>query len=301
MMKHTLLLLVFMAAALPAQMFQAGLSQAIPELDRGGAGAPTATCTPGQRYFQTDAAAGYNDWTCTATNTWTQGSKSAPAYGEMYFYTPSVGAPTPLGINVVNQYHGVALAATGTTLVGWTYKTGVAGTVTAVADNGGVTPGTILLTTSAPHNLAPGDFVCQTGFTTRTTYQGKYRVLTTPLATTYTVTRAFQVSTDTGFFQRAWSLRANTGSAGIYHVTFTMSAQALSGTTDFRFELNQNALDLDNIAAQILFGTANRPDEFTGAGLITVVDNDVIYMSVKNITDSSDFSVWLSNLSLHRL
>ena len=301
MMKHTLLLLVFMAATLPAQMFQAGLSQAIPELDRGGAGAPTATCTPGQRYFQTDAAAGYNDWTCTATNTWTQGAKPTPAYGEMYFYTVSSGAPTSLAIQITNQYHGVALSATGTNVIGWTYKTGVQGVVSAVADNSGSAPGTILVTTSAPHGLAPGDYVCQVGFTTRTTYQGKYKVLTTPLTTTYTVARAFQTSTDTGWFQRAWSLRANTGSAGMYRVSFTMSAQSAGSNTDFRFELNRNATDLDNIAGQVLFQTASRPEGFTGIGFLTIADDDVIYMSVKNLTDASDFSVWLSNLSLNRL
>jgi hypothetical protein len=32
-----------------------------------------------------------------------------------------------------------------------------------------------------------------------------------------------------------------------------------------------------------------------------MADNDVIYMSVKNLTDASDFSVWTANLSLHRL
>jgi hypothetical protein len=166
----------------------------------------------------------------------------------MYFYTASGGAPTSLSIQIVNQYHGVSLTATGTTLNGWTYKAGTLGIINAVADNGG---GTILLTTAAPHGLAVGDYVCQVGFTTRTTYRGKYRVLTTPLPTTYTVTRAFEVSTDTGFFQRAWSLRANTGSAGIYHATFTMSAQAATGTTDFRFELNRNETDLDNIVGQM--------------------------------------------------
>jgi hypothetical protein len=220
------------------------------------------------------------------------------AYGEMYFYTASAGAPTALLIDVVNQYHGIALTATGTNVSGWTYKAGTAGIISAVADNGG---GTILITTSAPHNLAVGDYVCQTGFATRTTYRGKYKVLSTPLATTYTVTRNFQVASDTGAFQRAWSLRANAGSAGLYRISFTMSAQATTGTTDFRFELNKNATDLDNIAAQNLYSNAARASSMVGIGLVTVADDDVIYMSVKNLTDGTDYSVWLANLSLNRL
>lgn len=220
----------------------------VPIIDRSGTGAPALTCVIGSRYFQTDAVAGLNMWYCTATNVWTQGAKPTPAYGEMYFYTAAVGAPTSLAIRITAQYHGIALTASGTTVSGWTYKAGTMGVVSAVADNGGTSPNTILVTTSAPHNLDVGDYVCQVGFTTRTTYQGKYKVLTTPISTTYTVARAFQTSTDTGWFQRAWSLRANTGSAGLYRASFTLSAQAASSVTDFRFEINVNATDLDNIA-----------------------------------------------------
>jgi hypothetical protein len=219
-------------------------------------------------------------------------------HGEMYFYTPSAGAPTSQAITIVNQYHGISLAATGSLVNGWTYKDGTAGTINSVADNGG---GTILITTAANHNLAVGDYVTQTGFTTRTTYRGKYLVLTTPLATTYTVTRNFQVATDTGFFQRAWSLRANAGSAGLYRVSFTMSAQADSPVTDFRFECNVNITDLDNIATQILFSSASRPASMVGIGLVTIADGDVLYMSVKNITDGTDFKVWMANLSINSI
>jgi hypothetical protein len=291
-------LLAIEASAMPAQLFTAGSPQAVRELDRGGTGPPTMNCSVGQRYFQTDAAAGYNDWSCTGTNVWTQGARPTPAYGEMYFYTASGGSPTSITIDVTNQYHGVHLAATGISVNGWTYKTGSQAVISAVSDNGG---GTILVTTATPHGLAAGDYVCQTGFTTRTTYRGIYKVLTTPLTTTYTVTRAFETSTDTGDMQRAWSLRANTGSAGTYRVSFTMSAQAASGTTDFRFELDQNTAAIDSIAGQTLFSTASRPQEMVGIGLVTIADDDVIFMTVKNLTDASDFSVWLANLSLNRI
>ena len=250
-MRKALLMIAF-PVLLSAQLL-------VPVADLIGSGVPTANCTQGQRYFQTNATAGSNPWSCSSTNVWTQGAKPTPAYGEMYFYTASAGAPTSLAIQITAQYHGVALTASGTTVSGWTYKAGTMGVVSAVADNSGTSPNTILVTTAAPHNLAIGDYVCQVGFTTRTTYQGKYKVLTTPLTTTYTVARAFQTSTDTGWFQRAWSLRANTGSAGLYRVSFTLSAQAASSIIDFRFEINKNATDLDNIAGQALFSTLNRP------------------------------------------
>jgi hypothetical protein len=232
-----------------------------------------------------------------ATKSWECVSK----YGGMYFYTSSAGAPTAQAINITQQYHGVYLTATGGSLSGWTLKAGTSGTIDAVADNGGVVVGTILITTAAAHNLAVGDYVVQNGFTTRTTYRGKYRVLTTPLATTYTVTRAFEVATDTGWFQRSWSMTAGAGSAGLYRVTFSMSAEADSNTTDFRWEVNKNDTDLDNIAAQNFYSTSARAQSTAATGIVSIADGDVLYMSVKNLTDAADWKIWLANLVATRI
>jgi hypothetical protein len=225
--------------------------------------------------------------------------KNAPEkYGGIYFYTSAGGSPTALAINIVNQYHGIALTPTGSNLNGWTFKAGLSGAISAVADNSG---GTILVTTSAPHGLSVGDYVCHTGFTTRTTYRGKYKVLTTPLTTTYTVTRAFEVATDTGFFQRAKCLIAGVGAAGVYYVTFSISAQADSNTTEFRYEVNLNATDLDNIVGQVFYDTLNRAKGVSSSGIVTIADGDVLYVSMKNITDANDMKVWVCNLNVHRL
>jgi len=266
-----------------------------------GTGVPVTNCTVGQGFFRIDGAAGANLYLCTALpNTWSQ-VNTVSKYAEMYFYTAAVGAPTAQVINITAQYHGVYLTASGTTLSGWTAKAGTSGTIDSVADNGGVVAGTILITTAANHNLAVGDYVVQNGFTTRTTYRGKYRVLTTPLATTYTVTRAFEVATDTGWFQRAWSMTAGTGSAGVYRVGFSMSAEADTATTDFRWELNKNATDLDNIAAQSLYGNAARPLTTAVTGIVSIADGDTLYMSIKNLTDASDWKIWLSTMTATRI
>ena len=219
-------------------------------------------------------------------------------YGGAYFYTSSAGAATAIVIDGANQYHGFPITSVAGALSGWTHKVGARATVSAVADNAG---GTILVTTSAPHGFDVGDYVCHTGFTTRTTYQGKYRVLTTPLTTTYTVTRAYETSTDTGFAQRSFSLTAGTGSAGTYLINFSSSIQADANTTDLRLEANKNATDLDNIAAQVLFSTQNRPGVLSASGLVTIADGDTIYVSIKNLTDAGDIKIWLANLVVTRL
>jgi hypothetical protein len=232
-----------------------------------------------------------------ATKTWECASK----YGGMYFYTAAAGAPTAQVINIDQQYHGVYLTASGGSSAGWTTKAGTSGAINSVADNSGVVANTILITTAADHNLAVGDYVAQNGFTTRTTYRGKYRVLTTPLVTTYTVARPFEVSTDTGWFQRAWSMTASAGSAGLYLVTFSMSAEADANTTDLRWEVNLNATDLDNIASQNFYSTLARAQTTSATGIVSIADGDTLYMSVKNLTDGTDWKVWLANLVATRM
>jgi hypothetical protein len=69
-MKQLLMLLLLITPTV-AQMFQSGTPQAVPNLDRGGAGIPTMNCVVGQRFFRTDAIAGQNIYGCTATNVWT--------------------------------------------------------------------------------------------------------------------------------------------------------------------------------------------------------------------------------------
>lgn len=59
-----------------------------------GPGPPSANCTVGQTYFQTDATAGQNVWLCTSTNTWTQfvgsgGGSSASCATVSFSATPT--------------------------------------------------------------------------------------------------------------------------------------------------------------------------------------------------------------------
>lgn len=231
-------------------------------------------------------------------NSATKQFEVVPKYGGAYFYTAAAGAPTAIVIDTANLYHGIYLTSLSINASGWTHKAGARAVVDSVADNG---TGTILCTTNAAHGFAPGDYICHTGFAVRTTYRGKYKVLTTPLTTTYTVARAFETATDAGFATRAFSLRANTGSAGMYLLTFSCSMQCDSATTDIRIEANLNATDLDNIASQNLFGTQNRPGCLFSSGIITVADDDVVYCSIKNLTDAADVKVWLANLYVARL
>jgi hypothetical protein len=80
-----------------------------------------------------------------------------------------------------------------------------------------------------------------------------------------------------------------------------MSAEADSNTTDFRWEVNKNDTDLDNIAAQNFYSTSARAQSTSATGIVSIADGDVLYMSVKNLTDAADWKLWLANLVATRI
>ena len=73
--------IIILALAFPgwAQMFNGEHPQAISSLDRAGVGIPTVSCMQGQRYTQTDAAAGKRLWIGVGSPcTWEQQSVPGP-------------------------------------------------------------------------------------------------------------------------------------------------------------------------------------------------------------------------------
>ena len=203
-----------------------------------------------------------------------------------------------MAIDTTLLYHAIVLSTTATTLKGFTHKVGQANNIVSVADNSGTAPGTILITTTGAHNLAVGDYVTHTGFNTQTTYRGKYRVLTTPLTTTYTVTRAY-TATDTGFMKRACSLTASVGSAGKYKASYSITLTAASNNKNIKIELNTNTSDNDNIAAETNLLNTNL--NMNSTGIITLVDGDTLWPSIANTTDAVDILIRDFNLTLVRI
>ena len=129
-------------------------------------------------------------------------------------------------------------------------------------------------------------------------------ILTTPLTTNYTVSRAY-TSTDTGFVQRPYSLTANTGSAGVYLLHFTMCFAADNNTTNFKVEGNRITsagvnTDLENTACEQFIHTSGELATVSGGGLLTIADGDSIYITIANLTDATDCVIRHSNLTVKR-
>lgn len=218
-------------------------------------------------------------------------------YGEAYFYTSTGSSTTSVAIDTTLLYHALALATTAGSCKGFTHLAGQANAIASVAENSaGVS---MKITTTGSHNLSAGQCVTHTGFTTKTAYRGKYVVQSTPSATEYVVLGTY-TGTDTGFMKRAFSLRADAGSTGIYNVRYTISAESASNTTQLKCEVNKNIADVDNIACQRYFATASQAGNFTSGGLMSITDGDYLWLSIANLTDASDFSIYHANLSIIR-
>jgi hypothetical protein len=219
-------------------------------------------------------------------------------YGGAYFYTATGAAATSMAIDTSLLYHALVLATTGTNVSGFTHLAGQANAIASVAENSaGVS---MKVTTTGAHNLTAGQPITQTGFTTKTAYRGKKIVQSCPSATEYIVLGTY-TGTDTGFMKRGFSLQCNTGSAGVYQISFSVSAEAANGATTFKFEANQNITDLDNIVSEKDFKTTGKSETLSSGGIVTLADGDYIWLSVANLTDATDLSFRHCNLVITKV
>jgi hypothetical protein len=224
-----------------------------------------------------------------------------PAYshswykGEAWYYTATGGTPAQAYIDTTLLYHAIVLATTAGAANGFTHLAGQANAIASVAENSaGVS---FKVTTTGNHNLTAGQPITHTGFTTRTTYRGKYIVQSCPSATEYIVLGTY-LGTDTGFMKRAFTLRANTGTAGIFRTSYHITLSANSASTLMKVEVNKNISDCDNIAGSKDFRFANDMDEIVSSGHLTIAAGDYIWLSIANLTDATDYKIYHCNLSI---
>jgi hypothetical protein len=229
------------------------------------------------------------------------GTRYIPAYpqswykGEAWYYTSTGGSPIQMYIDTTLLYHAIVLTTTAGAMQGFTHLAGQANAIASVAENSaGVS---YKVTTTGNHNLTAGQPITHTGFTTRTTYRGKFIVQSCPSATEYIVLGTY-LGTDTGFMKRAFTLRANTGTAGIFRVSYHITLRADTSSTEFKIELNTNIVDNDNIAGQKQMKFSSESNGIASMGMITIAAGDYIWLSIANLSDASDFRILHCNLSI---
>lgn len=94
-------------------------------------------------------------------------------------------------------------------------------------------------------------------------------------------------------------LKAGSGAAGNYFAMFTIDGTASNAGKDFKWELNTEITANDNVVSQRT--TTNTLNSLSSSGLITLVEGDRVWISGKNLTDATDYTIKHMNLNLHKL
>lgn len=213
-------------------------------------------------------------------------------YGEMYSYENT----TITNIRTANVYHAIGAVNIVTGVSDRvTFTAGVSGNIAAVSNYNGTVPGTVLVTVSAGHNLTTGDVIT---ITSASNYIGIYTV-TRISVTEFYITHAY-VNSQAGTYTRGARLKVNTGGAGIYRASMSLTAFAASASKDFKFEICVNTTEPDKIVTSRRF-TNTDYTPMSASGLLQLADNDVVWVAMMNQTDTTDITVVHSNINMVRL
>jgi hypothetical protein len=214
-------------------------------------------------------------------------------YGEMYAYENA----TAIVIGQANVYHAIAYSGIITGIVNkTTFTAGVVGAIASVSDYSATVAGTILVTVTAGHNLTSGDIIA---IHSTTNYNGVY-VVTVVSPTTFYITKAY-VSSQTGTYARGARLKINEGGAGTYKVHFNCTAFTAANAVNIKMEVNKNTTALDNIASSRKYSNQNDYGQMTAGGFVTVSENDVIWMSVRNESGATNITIRHFNMNILKI
>jgi len=215
-------------------------------------------------------------------------------YAEVYIYENT----TSTGIATQNIYHAIGGTGIGTAgaIAGFTLASGINGSIASVADYSGTEAGTIKITVTAGHNLTTGDIITISG---TTDYNGTFSI-TSISSTEFYITEIY-TSSQTGIYIRGARLKANTGSAGTYRLSFNLTGFSAGANKTFKVEANKNLTSLDNIASSRKFTSSTDYSQMSGNGLITLADGDIVWLSIMNQTDATDFTVRHLNANISRI
>jgi len=214
---------------------------------------------------------------------------AAQFYGETYLNANS----TAMAIDIVNIYHACPNGLEGLEN-GFTYKNGKVSAVASVASAAG---GTKITCTSVAHGFLDGEIIT---ITNSTNYDGVYAVEsktndTFVVAKAYVATRAFNAV-------RGFSLRANTGTSGVFGIEWNASARNATGANkDWRIEANINLLSENKASSQIRLPSSTETSTLVAGCLTTIAAGDYVWISVKNLTDSTDIVIVDANLRIRRI
>lgn len=215
-------------------------------------------------------------------------------YGEMYRYTG-----TELNsVVVTSAYHAMVYMTSipATSVNGWTYQIGSSISISAVSSVSGVVVD--FITGTAAHGWSAGEPI--TIVSSDVAYNDRFVISSVPTTSSIRVTIASAGATATATAYKPSYLKASTGSAGTYLLTFNATIKVNAAGKSIKVEASKNASGLDNIAGEQV-APNNTESEMAASGLVNVSDGDYVYMTYANLTDTTAILMRHANLNVVRL
>lgn len=222
-------------------------------------------------------------------------------YGGFYAYDKAIA----FNILTAGVYHAFGLRTpldiVAGQLNGFTFDAGriVDANITSEADTGGK----LRIVCSAAHGLANGDIVTLANMN-NAGHNGVTVVLldaTNPTTEfiANSITYVAGAGASSGAVYAPAYLQVGAASAGIYFASFTLDGTAANANKAWKWELNVGITPCDNIVSER--NSTNSLASMTATGHVVLAAGDRVWISGKNSTDTTDYTVKNANLNLHRI
>ncbi len=214
-------------------------------------------------------------------------------FGEMYMKD----ATQTVTIDTTDVYHLVLGFSTGD-VDGFTFNAGreVDANIDAEGD-----ATQLQVVTSGAHNLITGDVVSLSNM--NNAGHNGITVITVVNGTSFTcddIAYVGNVGASAGRVVEGSYLEVSVGSAGEYHISFSLSGESVGNGKLFRWEIFNNSSEASNILTERNHANTDRGSMGT-SGILVVADGDRIFLGCQNTTDDTDFTLDHANVNLHRI
>jgi hypothetical protein len=209
-------------------------------------------------------------------------------FAEMYIYE---NAATDTDINVANQYHAISGLFSGDDNSNWSFVAGSvgSGTITTAA------AGAAINIADVAHGLSTGDYV-----TVQSVNHSGTKVVTKVDADNFTVAIAY-VGDEACFWQEGDYLLAGNNSSGFYRFSFSTSLISAGNLKTYKFEIVHNEDHIDESASERKIGTGADIGSMGSGGIHEITAGDRVFLTVKNIGDTTNLTLVHANISFSRI
>lgn len=243
---------------------------------------PTAKADTGALYAKSTNALFFQDGGGTEHEV----SLSGHMLGEMYMYA----ATRTITIDGSGYYNLIQGLSSGD-LNMFTVDASASGAITVVANNG---DGTLRIT-SASHTLTGGEIISIRG---TTSYNSVY-VITYVNANQFDITATW-VADEPGSWDQGTQLVAGANTSGAFEILYNVSGYAALANKRFKWELFQNATELDKSAQERNHSTTDMGN-ISGGCFVTVAPGDRFSIGIYGVTDATDFVIEHGNVRIQKL